>query len=78
MAYDDGRALDSRYPMRIQLPRLEPVEWYQGRKPGNDAQTRFDGNNAVGLIEEWPTIYLCVDLVTKEPTTFFTIIIKTT
>ncbi|KAI1358971.1 retinal pigment epithelial membrane protein [Xylaria arbuscula] len=71
--YHDGRALatcESGPPMRFQLPGLETVGWYNGRKAGNepciDDRAGFGGENLGSFIKEWTTGHPRVDPITKE------------
>ncbi|KAI0197651.1 retinal pigment epithelial membrane protein [Astrocystis sublimbata] len=71
--YHDGRALatcESGPPMRIQLPSLETVGWYNGQRaenePQHDDRTGFGGNGPMGFMKEWTTGHPRVDPVTKE------------
>ncbi|KAI0021163.1 retinal pigment epithelial membrane protein [Xylariomycetidae sp. FL0641] len=71
--YHDGRALatcESGPPMRFQLPGLETVGWFNGRKAENEqgANTKagFGGSGPLGFMKEWTTGHPRVDPVTKE------------
>ncbi|KAK7987162.1 retinal pigment epithelial membrane protein [Apiospora saccharicola] len=83
VVYHDGRALatcESGPPMRFQLPSLETVGWYNGRKaenePGQDKRSGFGGDSAVAFMKEWTTGHPRVDPVTKEMITFHAVFIK--
>ncbi|KAL9130038.1 MAG: hypothetical protein Q9217_001683 [Psora testacea] len=71
--YHDGRALatcESGPPMRIVLPGLETVGWFNGRKSeGEGGQDRSPGFGDTGLfsfMREWATAHPRVDPNTKE------------
>ncbi|KAK4985937.1 hypothetical protein LTR50_005600 [Elasticomyces elasticus] len=83
LLYHDGRALatcESGPPMRIQLPGLETVGWYDGvsaegesEGPGKDASSqkvdaeeKLGGPGLLGWIREWTTAHPKVDPTTKE------------
>ncbi|KAI1492748.1 retinal pigment epithelial membrane protein [Biscogniauxia mediterranea] len=83
VVYHDGRALatcESGPPMRIQLPSLETIGWYNGRKAenegSNDIRPGFGGNSAVGFMKEWTTGHPRVDPNTKELIAFHAVFIK--
>ncbi|KAK8121875.1 retinal pigment epithelial membrane protein [Apiospora sp. TS-2023a] len=83
VVYHDGRALatcESGPPMRFQLPSLETVGWYNGRKaenePGRDKRSGFGGDSAIAFMKEWTTGHPRVDPVTKEMITFHAVFIK--
>ncbi|KAI1502448.1 retinal pigment epithelial membrane protein [Biscogniauxia marginata] len=83
VVYHDGRALatcESGPPMRFQLPNLETVGWYDGRKAENersdDNRAGFGGDGLVGSMKEWTTGHPRVDPVTKELITFHAVFIK--
>ncbi|OCK76936.1 carotenoid oxygenase [Lepidopterella palustris CBS 459.81] len=72
--YHDGRALatcESGPPMRIQLPGLETVGWYDGNKAEgeldeNAREPGFGGTGLFSFIKEWTTGHPKVDPVTGE------------
>ena len=73
--YHDGRALvtcESGPPMRIELPGLGTVGWYNGRKSEGDKasshapKSTFGGSGALGWFREWVTAHPRVDPETKE------------
>jgi len=71
--YHDGRALatcESGPPMRFQLPGLETVGWYNGRKADNEPtvtkESGFGGDGLLAFFKEWTTGHPKVDPVTKE------------
>ncbi|KAG4441246.1 hypothetical protein IFR05_003294 [Cadophora sp. M221] len=73
--YHDGRALatcESGPPMRVSLPGLETVGWFDGGKSeGEPAEEEvhgdtFGGNGLLGFMKEWTTAHPRVDPVTKE------------
>ncbi|CAD0086991.1 unnamed protein product [Aureobasidium vineae] len=72
--YHDGRALatcESGPPMRIALPGLETVGWYDGdRAEGepelNNNDPSFSGKGLLGFLREWTTAHPKVDPITKE------------
>lgn len=77
IVYHDGRALatcESGPPMRIQLPGLETVGWYNGAvaegEPEKDADQReaILGQNSglISFMREWTTAHPKVDPKTKE------------
>ncbi|KAI1202712.1 retinal pigment epithelial membrane protein [Nemania serpens] len=83
MVYHDGRALatcESGPPMRFQLPNLETVGWYNGRRtenePGDDARAGFGGKGPVTFMKEWTTGHPRVDPVTKELISIHAVFVK--
>ncbi|KAI0474618.1 retinal pigment epithelial membrane protein [Xylaria cf. heliscus] len=83
IVYHDGRALatcESGPPMRIQLPSLETVGWYNGRKaenePGNDERAGFGGEGLMGFMKEWTTGHPRVDPVTRELISIHAVFVK--
>ncbi|KAK8133057.1 retinal pigment epithelial membrane protein [Apiospora kogelbergensis] len=83
VVYHDGRALatcESGPPMRFQLPSLETVGWYNGRKtenePSRDKRSGFGGDSSIAFMKEWTTGHPRVDPVTKEMITFHAVFIK--
>ncbi|KAI1100822.1 carotenoid oxygenase [Jackrogersella minutella] len=77
VVYHDGRALatcESGPPMRFQLPGLETVGWYNGRRAENeyslDSKAGFGGEGLMRFMKEWTTGHPRVDPVTKELISF--------
>lgn len=77
VVYHDGRALatcESGPPMRIQLPGLETVGWYNGASAEGEAKKEDDKQEKVlggdsGLLQfmrEWTTAHPKIDPKTKE------------
>lgn len=72
--YHDGRALatcESGPPMRVQLPGLETVGWYDGVKAEGEPITKqevatFGGNGLLSWMREWTTAHPRVDPETNE------------
>ncbi|KAF4553202.1 Hypothetical protein D9617_7g029290 [Elsinoe fawcettii] len=74
--YHDGRALagcESGPPMRINLPGLDTVGWYDGCGAENEPKDehaqdgkRIGGEGLLGWMREWTTAHPKVDPVTKE------------
>lgn len=73
--YHDGRALatcESGPPMRIALPGLETVGWYDGNRAEgepdahNQHEASFSGDGLLGFMREWTTAHPKVDPITKE------------
>lgn len=71
--YHDGRALatcESGVPMRISLPGLDTVGWFNGRQSegegGRDAHPGFGGNGFLSFMKEWTTAHPRVDPKTSE------------
>ncbi|KAF2103970.1 carotenoid oxygenase [Rhizodiscina lignyota] len=72
--YHDGRALatcESGPPIRVQLPNLETVGWFNGNHAEGEetrerAKERFGGDGLIGFMKEWTTGHPKVDPVTKE------------
>ncbi|KAI2605587.1 retinal pigment epithelial membrane protein [Hypoxylon sp. NC1633] len=71
--YHDGRALatcESGPPMRFQLPTLETIGWYNGRRAenerGSDDKAGFGGYGPMAFMREWTTGHPHVDPVTGE------------
>ena len=73
--YHDGRALatcESGPPMRIELPGLGTVGWYNGRSAegeqnhGQGAGPVFGGSGVFGWMREWATAHPRIDPNTKE------------
>ena len=75
--YHDGRALatcESGPPIRIQLPSLETVGWFNGRQAENesirDQKAGFGGEGLLSFMEEWTTGHPRVDPDTQELISF--------
>lgn len=78
VVYHDGRALalcESGPPIRIQLPGLETVGWYNGasaegepKKPESTEKEHVLGENGglIAFMREWTTAHPKVDPTTKE------------
>lgn len=72
--YHDGRALatcESGPPMRVQLPGLETVGWYNGKKAQgepqeDDGEPELGGGGPLGFMREWITAHPKVDPDTNE------------
>ena len=73
--YHDGRVLatcESGPPMRIQLPSLETVGWYDGHQAEGEPETgiktgaKFGGSGLIGWMKEWTTAHPKVDPDTNE------------
>ena len=71
--FHDGRGLatcESGPPMRIALPGLETVGWYNGKKAdgekGGEEGAGFGGEGFVGFMKEWTTAHPRVDPKTGE------------
>ena len=73
--YHDGRALatcESGVPIRVSLPGLETVGWFDGRKvEGEPSQKEisgdaFGGEGPLTFIKEWTTAHPRVDPITNE------------
>jgi carotenoid cleavage dioxygenase-like enzyme len=66
--------------MRFQLPGLETVGWYNGRRaenePYNDERAGFGGEGPAGYMKEWTTGHPRVDLLTKELISIHAVFIK--
>lgn len=83
VVYHDGRALatcESGPPMRFQLPSLETIGWFNGRKAENesnkDSRSGFGGEGPIAFMKEWTTGHPRVDPVTKELISFHGVFIK--
>lgn len=70
--YHDGRALatcESGPPMRINLPSLETIGWYDGiTSEGELAQEKEygfggGGNSMISFMREWTTAHVCMSSV---------------
>ncbi|MCJ1392915.1 hypothetical protein MMC18_005787 [Xylographa bjoerkii] len=75
--YHDGRALatcESGPPMRIALPGLETVGWFNGKTAEgeltNEAGPGFGGDGILGFMKEWTTAHPRVDPITSELISF--------
>jgi carotenoid cleavage dioxygenase-like enzyme len=73
--YHDGRALatcESGPPMRIALPGLETIGWYDGNRAEGEPDSHnkndpsFSGSGLLGFLREWTTAHPKVDPITKE------------
>lgn len=73
--YHDGRALatcESGPPMRVSLPGLETVGWYDGRSAEGEPEMEelsgdgFGGEGLLSFMKEWTTAHPRVDPITKE------------
>lgn len=72
--YHDGRALttcESGPPMRIQLPGLETVGWYDGNKAEGETEVKheepgFDGTGLMSFMKEWTAGHPKVDPESQE------------
>jgi carotenoid cleavage dioxygenase-like enzyme len=83
VVFHDGRALatcESGPPMRFQLPGLETVGWFNGRKtenePDRDSRSGFGGEGPIAFMKEWTTGHPRVDPATKELISFHAVFIK--
>ncbi|KAI0150115.1 carotenoid oxygenase [Hypoxylon sp. NC0597] len=81
--YHDGRALatcESGPPLRFQLPSLETVGWYNGRRAENeghlDNEAGFGGDGLMRCMKEWTTGHPRVDPITKELVSFHAVFMK--
>ncbi|TVY37642.1 Carotenoid 9,10(9',10')-cleavage dioxygenase [Lachnellula occidentalis] len=75
MLYHDGRALatcESGPPMRVSLPGLETVGWFDGTKAEGEpaeegvAGKKFGGEGILSFMKEWTTAHPRVDPITKD------------
>lgn len=80
VVYHDGRAMalcESGPPMRIQLPELETVGWYDGneaegepekkeRGDAEDEKTLGEGSGLISFMREWTTAHPKIDPKTAE------------
>jgi len=73
--YHDGRALatcESGPPMRVSLPGLETVGWYDGCKAEGESvqeevpEGRFGGDGLLSFMKEWTTAHPRIDPITAE------------
>ncbi|EKD21545.1 retinal pigment epithelial membrane protein [Drepanopeziza brunnea f. sp. 'multigermtubi' MB_m1] len=73
--YHDGRALatcESGPPIRVSLPGLETVGWFDGGKAEGEPATEnvpgdvFGGNGLLSFMKEWTTAHPRVDPLTNE------------
>lgn len=71
--FHDGRALatcESGPPMRMALPGLETVGWYNGKRAegekAGEGGTGFGGQGIIGFMREWTTAHPRVDPRTQE------------
>ncbi|KAI4867696.1 retinal pigment epithelial membrane protein [Hypoxylon rubiginosum] len=83
VVYHDGRALatcESGPPIRFQLPGLDTVGWYNGRRAENesspDDRSGFGGGGAMPFMKEWTTGHPRVDPITKELISFHAVFVK--
>ena len=65
--YHDGRALatcESGPPMRINLPGLETIGWFNGKVSEGegmcDTNPGFGGKGPFGFMREWTTAHVCL------------------
>ncbi|MCJ1358234.1 MAG: hypothetical protein MMC33_008233 [Icmadophila ericetorum] len=75
--YHDGRALatcESGPPMRIALPGLETIGWFNGKKaegePNGEEGSGFGGDGVLSFMREWTTAHPRVDPDTHELISF--------
>ena len=72
--YHDGRALatcESGPPMRVALPGLETVGWFDGQRAEGEITAQpdrdvFGGQGIVGFMREWTTAHVCVYTLVAE------------
>jgi carotenoid cleavage dioxygenase-like enzyme len=73
--YHDGRALatcESGPPIRVSLPSLETVGWFDGRRTEGEptsedvAGDAFGGEGVLSFMKEWTTAHPRVDPITNE------------
>jgi carotenoid cleavage dioxygenase-like enzyme len=73
--YHDGRALatcESGPPLRVSLPGLETVGWFDGKKSEGEpateevSQEAFGGHGLLSFMKEWTTAHPRVDPRTKD------------
>jgi carotenoid cleavage dioxygenase-like enzyme len=71
--FHDGRALatcESGPPMRVALPGLETVGWYNGKRAEGESRAEegsgFGGGGLLGFMKEWTTAHPRVDQKTGE------------
>ncbi|RDW74101.1 hypothetical protein BP5796_07543 [Coleophoma crateriformis] len=73
--YHDGRALatcESGPPMRVSLPGLETVGWFDGRAAEGEGPSqettgsRFGGDGILSFMKEWTTAHPRIDPITHE------------
>lgn len=77
--FHDGRALatcESGPPMRILLPGLETVGWFNGRKAegeiGGDDKAGYGGTGMLSFMKEWTTGHVCIRIIKHgQPTLMF-------
>ena len=74
IVYHNGRALatcESGPPIRVQLPGLETVGWFDGHCAEGEGDRRspergFGGEGLIGFMKEWTTGHPKIDPLTKE------------
>jgi carotenoid cleavage dioxygenase-like enzyme len=74
LLYHDGRALatcESGPPMKISLPGLETVGWFngstaEGESAAEISEERFGGTGTMGFMKEWTTAHPRVDPITRD------------
>ncbi|GAW25751.1 putative retinal pigment epithelial membrane protein [Rosellinia necatrix] len=83
VVYHDGRALatcESGPPMRIQLPGLETIGWYNGIAAGNEpyggGRGGFGGKGPAAFMKEWTTGHPRVDPITEEFISIHAVFVK--
>ena len=67
--------------MRVQLPSLETVGWFNGNNADGEAieegaKDRFGGDGLIGFMKEWTTGHPKVDPITKEMLLYHATFIK--
>lgn len=77
VVYHDGRALatcESGTPMRVALPGLETIGWFDGKKvegeAGEGEGEKFGGKGIIGFMKEWTTAHPKIDPSTNEMISF--------
>ncbi|KAK0716813.1 carotenoid oxygenase [Lasiosphaeria miniovina] len=83
--YHDGRALAtcaSGPPLRVALPSLDTIGWFNGRaaenepERGGDTRAGFGGSGALSFMRSWTTAHPRVDHVTDELIAFHSVSVK--